>query len=100
MPLLEELIHYRAVEKTFTGVLIRNSRNVTLPGILLAPNMMGTAASSIEHGRTIAKKATLSSLPICTAICPIRQRRQLSVCILLRTRRPSGSTQRSAGSTG
>ncbi|MFJ5855684.1 dienelactone hydrolase family protein [Enterobacter cancerogenus] len=56
MPLTEELIHYRAVQKTFTGVLIRNSRNATLPGILLAPNMMGTAASSIEHGRTIAKK--------------------------------------------
>lgn len=56
MPLSEELIQYQAVEKTFTGVLVRDSMNATLPGILLAPNMMGTAASSIEHARTIAKK--------------------------------------------
>ncbi|WP_051640478.1 dienelactone hydrolase family protein [Siccibacter colletis] len=56
MPLTEEFIHYHAVGKTFTGVLVRHPRNATLPGILLAPNMMGTAASSIEHARTIAKK--------------------------------------------
>ncbi|HCM7228961.1 TPA: dienelactone hydrolase family protein [Klebsiella aerogenes] len=56
MPLTEEFIHYHVVGKTFSGVLVRDSSNVMLPGILLAPNMMGTAESSIEHARTIAKK--------------------------------------------
>lgn len=33
MPLTEEFIHYHVVGKTFTGVLVRDSRNATLPGI-------------------------------------------------------------------
>lgn len=56
MPLTEEFIHYHAAGKIFTGVLVRDSSDATLPGILLAPNMMGTTASSIEHARTVAKK--------------------------------------------
>ncbi|EMB1032705.1 Dienelactone hydrolase family [Klebsiella pneumoniae] len=56
MLLTEESIHYHAAEKKFTGVLVRYISNETLPGILLAPNMMGTAASSIEHAHTIARK--------------------------------------------
>lgn len=56
MSLTEEFIHYHAEGKIFTGVLVRDSPNASLPGVLLAPNMMGVASSSIEHARTIAKK--------------------------------------------
>lgn len=79
MSLTEEFIHYHAGGKIFTGVLVRDSRNAPLPGVLLAPNMMGVASSSNEHARTIAKKATLYSLPIFMDACLTRQRMQLTV---------------------
>lgn len=56
MSLLKEIIHYRSGNKNFSGVLLRQSDTTPRPGILLAPNMMGTAASSVEHARTIAEK--------------------------------------------
>ncbi|HHB1426526.1 TPA: dienelactone hydrolase family protein [Serratia odorifera] len=56
MPFIEEFIHYHAGVNRFTGVLVRHSDTTPRPGILLAPNMMGIAASSIEHACTIARK--------------------------------------------
>jgi hypothetical protein len=79
MPLTEEFIHYHAVGKIFTGVLVRDSRNATLPGILLAPNMMGVAASVLNTRVPLQKKATLYSLPIFMDACLTRQMMQLTV---------------------
>jgi hypothetical protein len=79
MPLTEELIHYHAVGKTFTGVLVRDSRNATLPGVLLAPNMMGVASFDDTTRVPLQKKATLYSLPIFMDACLTRQMMQLTV---------------------